>query len=129
MLDRLRFLKRLFRDLPRQLRLAYCLCRDPRVPVGAKAGVATALGALLLPAARLPRVLPLVGDLDQVAVSLIVLRLFVALCPQEVVAEQERLIADGRSRFDLDVAAGERLALAVWRRVGGRPPAPRLAAA
>ncbi len=121
MLDRLRFLKRLVRDLPQQLRLAYCLFRDPRVPIAAKAGVAAALGVLLVPAVQLPRSLPLVGDLDAVALTIAVLRLFIALCPQDVVAEQERLIAARRSRFDLDVAAGERLALAIWHRLGRRP--------
>jgi uncharacterized membrane protein YkvA (DUF1232 family) len=121
MLGRVRFLKRLVRDLPRQLRLAYCLFRDPRVPLAAKAGVAAALGVAVVPAVPLRPTLPLIGDLDAVAVSLIVLRVFIALCPQDVVAEQERLIAAQRSRFDTDVAAGERLALAIWRRLGRRP--------
>jgi uncharacterized membrane protein YkvA (DUF1232 family) len=129
MLDRVRFLKRLAYDLPRQLRLAYCLFRDPRVPIAAKAGVAAALGVVLIPAVELPSSLPLIGELDAVAVTIAVLRLFIALCPQDVVTEQEQLIAERRSRFDLDVAAGERLALALWQRLGGRRAAPELEAA
>ena len=122
MLHRLRRFKHLVLDLPQQLRLAYCLVRDPRVPVAAKAGVAAALGLAVVPVVELPEGLPLVGDLDVVAVALLALRLFVAVCPSEVVAEQEQLIADRRSRFDEDVLAGERLALAIWERIRpGRP--------
>jgi uncharacterized membrane protein YkvA (DUF1232 family) len=122
MLHRLRRFKHLVLDLPQQLRLAYCLVRDPRVPVAAKAGVAAALGLAVVPVVELPGGLPLVGDLDAVAVALLALRLFVAVCPSEVVAEQEQLIADRRSRFDEDVLAGERLALAIWERIRpGRP--------
>ncbi len=123
MIDRLRWFKRLVRDLPQQLRLAYCLFRDPRVPIAAKAGVAAALGVVLVPVVELPAALPVVGDLDAVAVTLIALRLFVALCPAEVVAEQEQLIAERRSRFDTDVLAGERLAMAVWHRLHRDSPA------
>ncbi len=122
MLHRLRRFKHLVLDLPHQLRLAYCLVRDPRVPVAAKAGVAAALGLAVVPVVELPGGLPLVRDLDAVAVALLALRLFVAVCPSEVVAEQEQLIADRRSRFDEDVLAGERLALAIWERIRpGRP--------
>lgn len=123
MIDRLRWFKRLVRDLPQQLRLAYCLFRDPRVPIAAKAGVAAALGVVLVPVVELPAALPMVGDLDAVAVTLIALRLFVALCPAEVVAEQEQLIAERRSRFDTDVLAGERVAMAVWHRLHRQSPA------
>jgi hypothetical protein len=38
-----------------------------------------------------------------------------------VVAEQERLIAERRSRFDDDVRAGERVAKMVWRRLRPEP--------
>lgn len=128
MIDRLRWFKRLVRDLPQQLRLAYCLFRDPRVPIAAKAGVAAALGVVLVPVVELPAALPVVGDLDAVAVTLIALQLFVALCPAEVVAEQEQLIAERRSRFDTDVLAGERVAMAVWHRLHRQSP-PALEAA
>jgi hypothetical protein len=38
-----------------------------------------------------------------------------------VVAEQERLIAERRSRFDDDVRAGERLAKVIWRKLRPEP--------
>lgn len=117
MLDRLRWFKRLVRDLPQQLRLAYCLLRDPRVPIAPRAAVVAAFGLILTPVVDLPAALPLIGELDVLALSLLTLRVFIALCPSEVVEEQERLIAEGRSRFDDDVRAGERLALLIWRRL------------
>ena len=120
MFDRLRALKNLFLDVPRQLRLAYCLVRDPRVPVGPKAGVIAALGLAINPVVDLADLIPLVGELDALAVSMLALRVFIALCPSEVVADQERLIAEHRSRFDDDVRAGERLALSVWHRLRPR---------
>jgi hypothetical protein len=52
---------------------------------------------------------------------MVALRVFIAVCPPEVVAEQERLIAERRSRFDDDVRAGERLAMGIWRKL--RPEA------
>jgi uncharacterized membrane protein YkvA (DUF1232 family) len=120
MLDRLRWFKNLFLDLPQQLRLAYCLVRDPRVPIAPKAGVVAAVGLVVTPVIDLPEMIPLVGELDVLAVTMLALRVFIALCPAEVVTEQERLIAEHRSRFDDDVRAGERLALFIWRRLRPR---------
>ena len=121
MFDRLRWFKSLFRDLPRQLELAYCLIRDPRVPIAPKAGVLAALGLVVTPVIGLTKQLPLVGELDALAVTMVTLRVFIALCPAEVVAEQERLIAERQSRFDHDVRAGERLAMGLWRRLRPEP--------
>jgi uncharacterized membrane protein YkvA (DUF1232 family) len=120
MFDRLRWFKNLFHDLPRQLRLAYCLVRDPRVPIGPKAGVIAALGLAVTPVIDLPEAIPLVGELDVLALTMVALRVFIAVCPPEAVTEQERLIAEGRSRFDDDVRAGERMALFIWRRLRPR---------
>ena len=117
MLHRLRWIKQLIRDLPQQLELAYCLVRDPRVPLGPKVGVVGVLGLVVAPVIDLPEEVPLVGELDVLALTLLSLRVFIALCPAELVAEQERLIAERQSRFDDDVRAGERLALMLWRRL------------
>jgi uncharacterized membrane protein YkvA (DUF1232 family) len=121
MFNRLRWFKSLFHDLPRQIRLAYCLVRDPRVPIAPKAGILAALGLVVSPLVDLPEEIPLVGELDSLAVAMVALRVFIAVCPSEVVAEQERLIAERRSRFDDDVRAGERLAKLIWRRLRPEP--------
>ena len=121
MFNRLRWFKSLFHDLPRQIRLAYCLIRDPRVPIAPKAGILAALGLVVTPVINLPEEIPLVGELDSLAVAMVALRVFIAVCPPEVVAEQERLIAERRSRFDDDVRAGERLAKVIWRKLRPEP--------
>jgi uncharacterized membrane protein YkvA (DUF1232 family) len=121
MFSRLRWFKNLFHDLPRQIRLAYCLIRDPRVPIAPKAGILAALGLVVTPVINLPEEIPLVGELDSLAVAMVALRVFIAVCPPEVVAEQERLIAERRSRFDDDVRAGERLAMRIWHKLRPEP--------
>ena len=121
MFSRLRWFKNLFHDLPRQIRLAYCLVRDPRVPIAPKAAVLAVLGLVVTPVIDLPDEIPLVGELDSLAVAMVALRVFIAVCPPEVVAEQERLIAERRSRFDNDVRAGERLARVIWRKLRPGP--------
>jgi uncharacterized membrane protein YkvA (DUF1232 family) len=121
MFTRLRWFKNLFHDLPRQIRLAYCLVRDPRVPIAPKAGLLAVLGLVVTPVVNLPEEIPLVGELDSLAIAMVALRVFIAVCPPEVVAEQERLIAERQSRFDDDVRAGERLAMVIWRKLRPEP--------
>ena len=79
MLHRLRWIKQLIRDLPQQLELAYCLVRDPRVPLGPKVGVVGVLGLVVAPVIDLPEEVPLVGELDVLALTLLSLRVFIAL--------------------------------------------------
>src|ERR1035437_7549700 len=117
MFSRLRWFKNLFHDLPRQIRLAYCLIPDPRVPIAPKAGSLAALALVVTPVINLPEEIPLVGELDSLAVAMVALRVFIAVCPPEGGAEQEGLIAERRSRFDDDVRAGERVAMGIWRRL------------
>lgn len=114
---RVRWVKQLLFELPRQLRLAYCLFRDERVPVYVKGAFAAALGVIALPMVNLPKQVPFVGELDSVALTLLAVRLFIAACPRYVVAEQERLIMEHHSRFDEDVRRGEHIALMIYRRL------------
>jgi uncharacterized membrane protein YkvA (DUF1232 family) len=116
MMSRVRSVKRLLVDLPRQLRLAYCLMFDHRVPRYTKLAFAGALGVIALPVIDLPEAIPVVGELDVIALSLLATRLFISACPRYVVEEQERLIMERRSRFDDDVRRGERIALLLYRR-------------
>src|ERR1019366_6117360 len=121
MFSRLRWFKNLFHDLPRQIRLAYCLVRDPRVPIAPKAGVLAVLGLVVTPVIDLPGEIPLVGELDSLAVARAALRVFIAGWPPGLVPEQERLIAERQSHFDDDVRAGERLAMVIWRKLRPEP--------
>jgi uncharacterized membrane protein YkvA (DUF1232 family) len=117
MVRRLRFAKRLFLELPRQLRLAYCLMRDPRVPAYTKAAFAGSLVLIATPVVNLPEAIPFVGELDVVALTALASRMFIAAAPTYVVEEQERLILERRSVFDEDVRRGERVAVFLYNRI------------
>ena len=121
MLKRLSLLKRLVRDLPRQIKLAYCLLFDERVPVVNKMAVLAALGVIVTPFVNLPEWIPVVGEMDVLALTLVATRLFIGSAPPAVVEEQERYIKERQSRFDLDVARGEGLATALARRFRREP--------
>jgi uncharacterized membrane protein YkvA (DUF1232 family) len=116
MLSKVRFLKRFAVDLPRQARLAYCLMRDPRVPLRTKLAFGAGIGIIVTPFIDLPAAIPLVGELDMLALSLLALRLFIAACADDVVADIEQQILEGRSVFDEDLHNGERIATAISRR-------------
>src|ERR1700726_707387 len=108
MLSRLRFLKRLAVDLPRQARLAYCLTRDVRVPLRTRIAFGAGLGVIVTPFIDLPASIPVIGELDMLALSLLAIRLFIAACPDDVVADVQQQILEGRSIFDEDLRSGER---------------------
>jgi uncharacterized membrane protein YkvA (DUF1232 family) len=116
MMSRLRFLKRLAVDLPRQARLAYCLMRDDRVPLHTKVAFGAGIAVIVTPFIDLPAAIPVVGELDMVALSLLAVRLFIAACPDDVVIDVEQQILEGRSVFDEDLRSGERVATAIARR-------------
>jgi uncharacterized membrane protein YkvA (DUF1232 family) len=116
MLNRLRFLKRLAIDLPRQARLAFCLMRDARVPMRIKIAFGAGIAVIVTPFVDLPAAIPVVGELDMVALSLLAVRLFIAACPDDVVIDVEQQILEGRSVFDEDLRNGERLATMISRR-------------
>jgi len=117
MMRRVRSFKRLLVDLPRQMRLAYCLMRDHRVPRYTKIAFGGALTLIALPIVDLPEAIPVVGELDVIALSLLAVRLFIAACPRYIVEEQEQLIVERRSRFDEDVRKGERVAMLLYQRL------------
>lgn len=116
----IRRVRRLALELPRNLKLAYCLSFDPRVPPLQKAALGAALALILTPFVNVPAWIPVVGELDVVALTLLATHLYIAASDAEVVAEQERLIAQRRSRFDADVASGKHLAVIIAKRFPGR---------
>jgi uncharacterized membrane protein YkvA (DUF1232 family) len=123
MLSRLRLVKRFAVDLPRQARLAYCLMRDPRVPLRTKVAFGAGIGVIVTPFVDLPAAIPVIGELDMLALSLLALRLFIAACPDDAVVDVQQQILEGRSAFDHDVHNGERIATAIARRIQHIAPA------
>jgi len=102
----LRNLFRIARELPRYGKLTYCLYRDPRVPARNKGLLAAALVAAWNPLIDLPLWIPVVGEMDALAITVLAVRLFVEKAPPEVVREHEERIALGTSTFDQDVKEG-----------------------
>ena len=76
-----------------EVRITWRLFRDGRVSPLLKAIPLASLAYLIWPADLLPDVLLGLGQLDDLAVILLGLRLFAALCPAEFVREHRRQIA------------------------------------
>jgi uncharacterized membrane protein YkvA (DUF1232 family) len=80
--------------LPDFVRLYWRLFRDRRVSVLAKAVLVLSLAYVVWPLDIIPDVLPIIGEVDDVAILLGGLWLFIRLCPPEVVLERVREISD-----------------------------------
>ena len=103
MLLSLRLLRRIARELPRYGKLTYCLYRDSRVPQRNKLALAAAMALILNPVVDVPLRLPIFGEMDAVALTVLAIRVFVEKAPKDVVAEHQEQIALGTSLFDQDL--------------------------
>jgi uncharacterized membrane protein YkvA (DUF1232 family) len=86
----------LLTHLPTFAKLFSRLIKDPRVSASPKLIVAAILAYVILPTDLLPDFLPGVGQLDDLVVILGGLKLFLRLCPTEVVQEHLKAISAGR---------------------------------
>ncbi|MHB8394219.1 MAG: YkvA family protein [Candidatus Dormibacteria bacterium] len=93
-------------DLPQQLRLAYCLARDPRTPAAPKAALAGALAIILNPVVDIPLWVPVLGQMDTIALTLLAVRTFNSQVPEELRADIEAQIRQRVSVFDRDLSMG-----------------------
>jgi uncharacterized membrane protein YkvA (DUF1232 family) len=82
--------------LPSFLKLFSRLVKDPRITLAPKLVVLGALAYVVLPTDLVPDFVPGLGQADDVAVLLAGLRLFLRLCPPEVVQEHVKSIAVGK---------------------------------
>ncbi len=94
--------KALLFDMPRHGKLAYCLLRDDRVPAAPKAAVLTALGLIVSPI-DIPAWIPVVGELDMLALGLLAVETFIEACPEEIRREHEAALAAKQSVWDRDL--------------------------
>lgn len=102
------FAFRTFKTLFRNGRLALRLARDQRVPLYAKAALALTLLYVFTPIDIVPDWLPVVGQLDDLALLAGGLALFIRLCPPPVVAEHEAALGYRPRSSDGDHGAPER---------------------
>jgi len=88
-------------EVPRHGKLAYCLLRDPRVPAAPKAAVLGAL-ALIVSPIDFPAWVPVLGELDMLALGVLAVKTFIEACPEDVRREHEQALEAGDSVFDRD---------------------------
>ena len=88
-------------DVPRHGKLAYCLLRDERVPAAPKAVLLGAL-ALIVSPIDLPAWVPLMGELDMLALGVLAVSTFIEACPEDIRREHEAALKAGESTFDRD---------------------------
>jgi len=86
---------RLLTRLPSFLKLFSRLAKDSRVSPGAKFLLVGILAYVVLPTDLVPDFLPVMGRLDDLAVILGGLKLFLRWCPAEVVQQHVKAIAAG----------------------------------
>ena len=106
----------LIRRIPTYVRLVWALLRDRRVPPQQKLILVGIAAYLVLPIDLIPDFVPVLGQLDDVAVILLGLDLFIRSAPQDVVEEHVARIAQGSDQLRNDIATAERL---LGDRVGG----------
>jgi len=83
----------LLTHLPSFVKLFSRLIKDPRVSVSPKLVLAGILAYVILPTDLLPDFLVGIGQLDDLVVIMGGLKLFLSLCPSEVVQEHLQAIA------------------------------------
>lgn len=112
-------IRSLLLEVPAYGKLAYCLLRDPDVPLAPKVALLAALGVVVSPL-DFPAWVPLMGELDMLALGLLAVKAFVDACPEERVRAHREALKRGESLFNEDLS---RAALAARRgalRLAGR---------
>jgi uncharacterized membrane protein YkvA (DUF1232 family) len=89
-------------DLPGRGKLAYCLLRDERVPRAPKAVLLAALGLIVSPL-DFPAWIPVLGELDMLALGLLAVETFIEACPAELRREHVAALKAKQSIWDRDV--------------------------
>jgi len=88
-------LSRLVIYLPQFVRVFYRLMTDERVPMLAKTVPYMGLLLMVTPPALELDMIPIVGELDWLVIAYLALKVFIWLCPPDVVREHVRQISRG----------------------------------
>jgi len=110
-------------EVPRHGKLAYCLLRDERVPRAPKAVLLAALGVIVSPL-DFPAWIPVLGELDILALGILAVQTFIEACPEDIRREHEAALSAKNSIFDRDLhdttAAARHGARRVVKRIRSR---------
>lgn len=117
----------LVRRLPAYGRLAWALARDPRLSRVRRAAVMAAAAYVVSPIDLVPGIIPVLGQLDDLAVALAAIRFALDGLKPEVRAQ--RLAEAGLSPADLAADLRTTRAIAVWLGRSGLRAGQRLASA
>lgn len=99
------------RKVPTYARLVWGLARDPRVPMQQKLVLGAVAAYLAFPIDIIPDFVPVIGELDDVAVLILGLDWFIRNAPADVVDEHMARIARHEDTLSKDLdAAGSLLA-------------------
>ena len=90
-------------EVPKHGKLAYCLLRDERVPRAPKALLLGALAVIVSPI-DLPGWVPLVGELDMLALAILAVQTFIEACPEDIRREHEKALEAKQSTYDRDLS-------------------------
>ena len=104
----------LLRTLLSHLRLTLRLIREPRVPVLTKALPLLAVFYVAFPLDFVPDVLPVIGQLDDLAILLTAVEIFLRWCPSDAVAHHRAALEQKRRYSAMPPTGG--VIDAEWRR-------------
>ncbi len=108
--------------VPTYSRLVWALARDERIPTSRKVLLLGAAGYLVVGRDLVLDDIPLLGGLDDLAVVVLAVDLFLEGVPEAVMAEQLDALGIDRDAFDRDVAQIRRLTPGPVRRLLRRVP-------
>lgn len=95
-------------EIVRNARLVWRLLKDPRVPLLTKLILPSVVALYVLsPIDMMPDVLPLLGQLDDIAVLLAGFAIFTELCPREIVEEHRAALLREATKGRPRVPEGE----------------------
>ena len=100
------------RRLPAYVRLASDLARDPEVPAVAKASLVAAGAYAVSPIDLVPGIIPVAGQLDDLAALLLAIRLTIRMTPKEVSIPHLERAGITKENLDEDLSAVK--GVAVW---------------
>lgn len=92
----------MLRGLVEQVMLTFRLIRDPRVPILAKIIAFLPVIYVVSPIDIVPDFIPVLGQLDDISIVLLGMRLFESMVPADIVNEHRLAIKQGGARsFDV----------------------------